>query len=529
MRQIEESINKGVPIEAPVPILSEDLILLSTNKDKMRKVIDQAFEQHLTFVFQGLKPIDIDFFKTLSIFTDSETLQRKVGFAPSAFLSSLLLNLNVGDFYYNFNQYADTLVTLNVCEAQELFLERIEVLKNIVNEKKLKREFPALYVKYQDKKKVEASLRQVLPVLQDSNLSLQQKLHYRKLLLEAFQKNHVEINDLDDFIDSHREVSLENFTSEYAQVLSEIVVRIPMIYDTLLQSSVDFTKAPYVEGEKLELYLAHQFLHLAEAVNPVDTQRFLYYVSSYFAEKPERKTDDNLKITFGGHRASNLNLKGKTITTTPAAIYQRYQELLISRPELHVIDFNQLDFSGMKLDEVEDFMAEYLKDLKANWEFLPRDDTSLEHQTLDSIRTSSLEYSEEDRTLERERLVRLYMAKKEFWDSTEPFYRIKGKNTFDGYVGYIYTNGKVLLDKYYENAKTGRLAEGQAIYSMDINDFYQMSQLPKQALIRHPACNRIIHRGNWQEKVTSMIENEGNSFQSAQQVNQLMKKGSVSE
>ena len=37
------------------------------------------------------------------------------------------------------------------------------------------------------------------------------------------------------------------------------------------------------------------------------------------------------------------------------------------------------------------------------------------------------------------------MTKKEFYDSTDPFFIIKGKNTFNGYVGYIYPNGKVIL------------------------------------------------------------------------------------
>ena len=54
------------------------------------------------------------------------------------------------------------------------------------------------------------------------------------------------------------------------------------------------------------------------------------------------------------------------------------------------------------------------------------------------------------------------------------------KNTFAGYVGHIYINGKVALDKFFESQETGRVAAGQAVYSMDINEFYQLLNHPKQ-------------------------------------------------
>ena len=39
-------------------------------------------------------------------------------------------------------------------------------------------------------------------------------------------------------------------------------------------------------------------------------------------------------------------------------------------------------------------------------------------------------------------MLDLYIEKKEFFATTNPLFRVKGKETFDGYVGYIYPNIK---------------------------------------------------------------------------------------
>ena len=118
------------------------------------------------------------------------------------------------------------------------------------------------------------------------------------------------------------------------------------------------------------------------------------------------------------------------------------------------------------------------------------------------------------------------MQKKDFYDRTDPFFRIIGKNTFEGYVGHIYTNGKVVLDKFFENQDTGRVAENQAIYIMDISDFYRLSSLQKQELIHNPLCKRIYHAGNWQGKIQTVIEDKRKS-KTAEELKELIKTGNV--
>lgn len=102
--------------------------------------------------------------------------------------------------------------------------------------------------------------------------------------------------------------------------------------------------------------------------------------------------------------------------------------------------------------------------------------------------------------------MNLYMDKKSFFDSSNPFCMLKGKSTFSGYVGYCYSNGKVILDKYYENEKTKRLAFGEAIYVMDLPSFYLLSKMSKAEIINGKLCRRIYHRGTWKDRAQEEIE-----------------------
>lgn len=62
---------------------------------------------------------------------------------------------------------------------------------------------------------------------------------------------------------------------------------------------------------------------------------------------------------------------------------------------------------------------------------------------------------------------------------------------------------------------------------MNISDFCLLSKFPKQALIRHPACKRVIHSGDWQGRVKKIIEDSNGGMNSAAEVKRLMKTGQV--
>lgn len=171
----------------------------------------------------------------------------------------------------------------------------------------------------------------------------------------------------------------------------------------------------------------------------------------------------------------------------------------------------------MNLSEVDEFMYEYFKSLNANWEFFK--DTKIDEDTILKIKKyygNSTIFSNQE---ELKEILNKFIEKKEFFDRTDPYYRILGKNTFDGYIGYIYSNGTVVLEKFFENSATGKVAKNQAIYIMSIQNFHTLTQLSKNEIISQKLCKRFIHKGNWQEKIiTEINEDKDNTL-----VNQIDK------
>ena len=176
----------------------------------------------------------------------------------------------------------------------------------------------------------------------------------------------------------------------------------------------------------------------------------------------------------------------------------------------------------MSPNEVEEFMKDYLKDLSANWEMIP-DGKTLDEAFTNSISRKTREMSEEEKARYREHLTELYLEKKTFHESSDPVCTLRGLNTFDGYVAYVHSNGKIVLEKYFENASTGRVSTGDAIYIMDSDDFHRLSQLSKRELIDSNQCKRVIHRGNWQSRVMDEIKSDGSNKSTGVDYKELVK------
>ena len=115
------------------------------------------------------------------------------------------------------------------------------------------------------------------------------------------------------------------------------------------------------------------------------------------------------------------------------------------------------------------------------------------------------------------------MDKKELYGTTSPMYIIEGKNTFDGYIGFIYNNGKVVLDKFFKHQDTEELADGQAVYVMDIADFERLSIFSKSVLKNDPTVKRIVHYGKWEERVKQIIQENSTKISPEEEIDRLLK------
>ena len=107
MSEISEIVNKGIPISTPINILYNDLLGLTGNENKLTKNIEKSFDEYLEYLNSIADIGRIEFFKTMGVFSDEETLEKKIFFSPSGFYSSLIYNLNT------FNVLNDPSVSLD--------------------------------------------------------------------------------------------------------------------------------------------------------------------------------------------------------------------------------------------------------------------------------------------------------------------------------------------------------------------------------------------------------------------------------
>ena len=85
-----------------------------------------------------------------------------------------------------------------------------------------------------------------------------------------------------------------------------------------------------------------------------------------------------------------------------------------------------------------------------------------------------------------------------------------GIDSFDGYVGLVLDNGKVILDKFYEDRKTGTIATDNALYIVQLADFEKITKMSKTEAIK--AINageinavRMLHNKNYEHRVKSYL------------------------
>lgn len=528
---LKECLNKGVPVWAPVDIRSNDLIQVSDDQEKVMKIVTGQFEQYMDYLNKIVKSADIEYFQTMSAVIDSKTLERKVIFSPSGFFSTLFFNLNPDDVCNNYDGEARIAFYGSksdiVEQLKEIFGERIEKLKNVKTQSELRKEFPLLHRKYREKLKEVKELRQL--VLQINKFPKVQRAACIKQL-EKDLGGQIPNFSFQGYLNKMNNLNITSFAEECSETFSDLVENTDKILAYIYSHPVDFSELTDVDKDKMELYLAGQFLEMAEKVEDDSKQDYLYYISNYFTEHKDL-IDSDLAIVVGNNDMMTLKSVlpklGKGHVLTPRALYDRYCQLLVDNPNLRAIDFSHLDFNGMNADEVKSFMTEYLKDLSANWEFLPPDDKRYEEEVIKKIKGSGESMSEEERQKHQERLLEMFMEKKELYDSSDPFFRVKGKGTFDGYIGFVYPNGRVVLDKFYDDADNGKLADGHAVYAMGIQEFYELSRLSKSEIIRNKLCNRYIHKGNWTERVLQGEIMAETGIDPSVEVKTLIKKGDV--
>lgn len=175
-----------------------------------------------------------------------------------------------------------------------------------------------------------------------------------------------------------------------------------------------------------------------------------------------------------------------------------------------IVEFDELDLTSKSgVDVLDPVIQKFIhdKELAASWEFIPRTPKNKTGER-SNISNSSREY------LSVDEYVRRMIIGRDFLENSDYIYKLYGLNKFEGYIGYVYSNGCVIFEKYYENIKTKRIAKESATYAMSIYNFLELSRLNRMEIVRKlkydnlTDVRRIFHgidMSKWESEVTQAI------------------------
>ncbi len=194
---------------------------------------------------------------------------------------------------------------------------------------------------------------------------------------------------------------------------------------------------------------------------------------------------------------------------------------------------------------VEDLDAYYDKKEKndvdtlfASWEFIKKGETGPLSEKVKRSKPINLNTPEKENENKEKYNKALEAAKEraEFLKNGNYLYKITGINNFDGYKGYIYPDGTVLLEHIYSDSatKTPCLDSG-ATYIMNIYNFVEFSKKSKTEIIKYisntenPEVIRRYHSKNWKNNILKEISGKKMNIDLLLLINKMINDGTLSK
>lgn len=152
-----------------------------------------------------------------------------------------------------------------------------------------------------------------------------------------------------------------------------------------------------------------------------------------------------------------------------------------------------------KLQILEARLQEEKNPCMVGWDILPEGGVGKGVRRVSPPRTMAMSREK------LEKLRQIGEEKKAFYKKNAPLQEVIGLKEYKGYIGYIYPNGKVILDRMY-NPDAPSTATGNGIYIMDVELFEALSGLKKAVLRKDPKVGIMYHNSTWQERLKKIID-----------------------
>ena len=348
---------------------------------------------------------------------------------------------------------------------------------------------------------------------EERNLEFSNLLKEKASKLKKLKLNQIESDEFDVIMEDAEVYSKGLSVTEYIDnvLQATIAMQQGMIkLDDFFDRKVDYNElASIFEADKFFLLFAkiiYEYNLLCEKhLGHLDNNIHYLYMYNQIAS--------NFSIENGNYNPKIMYIhpSGKKEKVSRYNIRENCFTLLERHPEARPIILPEIPIDSDKYKSIDlmEKIAKATETGNASWEFLPKGEKIKRADTSISTLGSKESHKKDKTNLIDEVNKRIEILE----NSGYVVSPIVGLDTFSGYFAFVYPNGKVILEKFWENAETFNPADGCATYVMSIDNFVELSKMPKLALIEYIKAfpeigvKRIFHTSldNWQRNLSNEI------------------------
>ncbi len=465
--ELYDIINKGVPNYVKVE-LDANVMIRECASDRPTLIteiqrIKSEYEKRIIGIM-GFDKYRSAFFKDFRILTSYKNALSTLHISPVSYVERLKKILGVTNPSTNLSDYG---------LKMDLYA-RYDLLKGINDPVSLSKEFPEIYKDYVNARMYYEQLKEL-----NANPAYSGRMNHQWQMYNAFGFD----------------TRFKNFMARQLQMYHNFIARMDRVERECDNSPLDLSQFSGLDKEKFGFYVAYRYLETAQAAQQVQdfktVQNCVYYLMTYFREST------NYDISITGPRGKKLTYR---------RLLSEFKRILGSSKDLKPIDEDRTRFKDYHIKHVINHLNKYYGNM-VNWYIVPNGKKlplQVEQEMILGKQRNALSPEEKQKQITKR--MALYNQKVEFYENSGYVLKIFGWNEFNGYICYIYPNGKIVMDKLFEDYIKCTPAREEAIYAIDAVDFDSMSKKTKQQLINSPKARRIYHAGDWEGRTKSIIE-----------------------
>lgn len=333
---------------------------------------------------------------------------------------------------------------------------------------------------------------------------------------------------------------------------------IPLPYNKFLQVMKDYATS-FNFGFKAAIPLFEQSINLDELEECLDLDKFYLTMAKQLIEISKLSVGNDQKLhnsfayvslyvynvcEFRKNQPYDLCINTYTIDGTKIKysvddVVKEYNELRMQHPEYqtyHFVpdgkDYRNLASANEMQAYIEDLIAS--RELEASWNFIRNGERKISNEDVLKSQERLGNSKKNNRVLSRDEQIQEVADRVDFLDNTKFVYKVKGKNNFEGYMGYIYANGIVIFEKFYKKTDSYEPSLSNATYIMTFNNFIEMSKKTKMEIMEYikiGASNlkRIYHTSTWCFRVSQLINSQSYDKEAMERVERLINDGDLAK